>query len=213
VRFERAIAVPNDLTFVIAASGVLAEKTGSALELYNRVSRRLSAGLESWNRTTGRTDVSMGAAIASSPDARMQIREVLRASTDAAYPPESLLRRFDQFDTEANEIIPAAADALARGDVAAFGNHVAESQRGAERALENQIPETVALVRRARTIGAVAASAFGAGFGGSVWALVDSSSVEDFRREWMQRYHMAFPERADRSDFFSTRAGPAATAL
>jgi hypothetical protein len=29
----------------------------------------------------------------------------------------------------------------------------------------------------------------------------------------MERYHRAFPERADRSDFFVTRAGPAATAL
>ena len=213
VTFERAIAIPDDLTFVIAASGVLAEKAGSALELYNRVSRRLSTALESWNRATGRADVSMGAAIASSPDARAQIREVLRTASDAAYPPESLLRRFDQFDAETNEIIPGAADALARGDIAAFGAYVAESQRGAERALENQIPETVALVRRARTLGAVASSAFGAGFGGSVWALVDSSSADDFRREWSERYHLAFPERADRSDFFTTRAGPAATAL
>jgi galactokinase len=213
VTFERAIAIPDDLTFVIAASGVLAEKTGSALELYNRVSRRLSTGLESWNRVAGRADASMGAAIASSPGARAQIREVLRTASDAAYPPESLLRRFDQFDVETNEIIPGAADALAHGDVAAFGTYVAESQRGAERALENQIPETVALVRRARTLGAVAASAFGAGFGGSVWALVDSSSTDDFRREWSERYHLAFPERADRSDFFSTRAGPPATAL
>ena len=213
VRFERSIPIPDDLTFVIAASGILAEKTGAALELYNRVSRRLSVGLECWNRATDRTDTSIGAAIASSPDARAQIRDVLRVAANAAYPAESLLRRFDQFDAEANEIIPAAAGALARGDIAAFGAHVAESQRGAERALENQIPETVALVRLARNIGAVAASAFGAGFGGSVWALVDSSSADDFRRDWMERYHRAFPERVDRSEFFSTRAGPAATAL
>jgi galactokinase len=213
VTFERAIPLSDNLIFVIAASGVLAEKTGSALELYNRVSRRLSIGLECWNRATGRTDPSMGSAIATSPDARARIRDILGAATNAEYPAESLVRRFEQFDSEVNEIIPSAADALARGDVAAFGAHVAESQRGAERALENQIPETVALVRLARSMGADAASAFGAGFGGSVWALVDSSAAEGFQREWMERYHRAFPERADRSDFFVTRAGPAATAL
>lgn len=213
VRFERAIPLPDSLTFVIAASGVLAEKTGSALELYNRVSSRLGVGLELWNRATGRTDTSMGAATASSPDARVRIRDVLRAAADVPYSAESLLRRFDQFDAEANEIIPAAGDALSRGDVDTFGTFVADSQRGAERALENQIPETVALVRRARATGALAASAFGAGFGGSVWALVDSSSADEFRREWMQRYHIAFPERADYSEFFITHAAPAAMQL
>ncbi len=46
------------------------------------------------------------------------------------------------------------------------------SQEAAERWLGNQIPETIALARLARHVGATAASAFGAGFGGSVWALV-----------------------------------------
>ena len=88
-----------------------------------------------------------------------------------------------------------------------------QSQRGAERGLENQIAETVALVHAARKLGAIAASAFGGGFGGSVWALVASSSVEDFRRGWARAYHEAFPQHARHSDFFGTRAGPAAIRL
>ena len=45
------------------------------------------------------------------------------------------------------------------------------SQESAERLLGNQVPETAVLVASARAFGAFASSAFGAGFGGSVWAL------------------------------------------
>jgi galactokinase len=213
VTFERAIALPAGYTFVVGASGIIAEKTGAALDHYNRVSRRLSAGLEAWQRATNRTDVSMGVAIASSPDASERIREVLEAADDPDFTAKSLVERFDQFDAESNEIIPAAGDALARGDVAQFGQIVARSQRGAERVLENQIPETIALVRQARELGAVAASAFGAGFGGSVWALVESTRVEVFRSRWATAYRESFPESARRSEFFGTLAGPPATRL
>ena len=86
-----------------------------------------------------------------------------------------LLDRFNQFVEESTELVPAAADELGAGDLDAFGRTVARSQELAERLLRNQVPETVALVRSARDHGAWAASAFGAGFGGSVWALVDAS--------------------------------------
>lgn len=213
VRFERAIPLPRDYSFVIGASGVLAEKTGAALQLYNGVSRRLSVALECWRSASGRPDISMGAAVASSGDARERIRAILVASRSAEYPAQSLVDRFDQFVVEANEIIPAAGDALIRGDLDAFGDAVARSQLGAQNHLENQIPETIALVRGARDLGAAAASAFGAGFGGSVWALVQSDSVEAFRQKWSNAFHRAFPENEARSDFFVTRAGPPATRL
>lgn len=74
--------------------------------------------------------------------------------------------------------------------------------------LGNQVPETNALTRIARELGAVAASAFGAGFGGSVWALVRTDQEESFKLEWAERYRSRFPESAKRSTFFSTCAGP-----
>lgn len=213
VTFERAVPLPSGYGFVIAASGVLAEKTGAALEHYNRVSLRLSAALDHWRRATGRPDASMGAALMASPDARDRIRAVLSGASDAEYSAESLVRRFDQFSTESQEIIPAAGDALAREDLRTFGDLVARSQSGAESGLENQIPETITLVRQARELGAVAASAFGAGFGGSVWAMVSLSAVGSFLTSWSAAYSAAFPEHAARSDFFSTRAGPSAMQL
>ena len=61
------------------------------------------------------------------------------------------------------------------------------SQEDAERLLGNQVPETVALAALARSCGAFAATSFGAGFGGSVWALVDRADVDAVVRDWEAR--------------------------
>ena len=56
----------------------------------------------------------------------------------------------------------------------------------------------------------MAASSFGAGFGGSVWALVEAAAAEDFLTEWADGYFAEFPQHARRAAFFATAAGPAA---
>ena len=110
---------------------------------------------------------------------------------------------------EAIDIIPQASDALARGDLGRFGALVDDSQAAAERWLANQIPETIALARIARSHGAIAASAFGAGFGGSVWALVRSEDASAFIDAWRRDYLGRFPAHADLAQFFITTPGPA----
>jgi len=72
------------------------------------------------------------------------------------------------------------------------------------------VPETVALAREARQLGARAASAFGAGFGGSVWALVRQPDVPSFLTAWRARYQEQFPDAAAGASFFETRPGPSA---
>jgi galactokinase len=89
-----------------------------------------------------------------------------------------------------------------------FGGVVARSQAGAERLLRNQIPETIGLVASARSLGAIAASAFGAGFGGSVWALVPAGEADRFRASWEGDYRRRFPDAAASSELFVTRPGP-----
>jgi galactokinase len=76
--------------------------------------------------------------------------------------------------------------------------------------LHNQIPETVFLARRARELGAVAASAFGAGFGGSVWALVARREAEALAARLAADYRERFPQHADLAEVFVTQAGPPA---
>jgi len=217
VRFERTVPLPQDHVFVIGACGVLAEKTGAALGLYNRQARRVHALLDRWRSVTGRDDATLAAVLASSPDALQRLRAIVRDPAVAAesdgFDATDLVMRLDQFAAEALEIIPAAGDALERGDLRTLGELVDRSQRGAEVLLGNQVPETVHLARSARSLGAVAASAFGAGFGGSVWTLVRRDDVERFTACWEEHYLARFPAYVDRATFFVTLAAPPAMTL
>jgi len=210
---ESRVALPAGLTFVIASSGVLAEKTGAALAAYNRASRSAARVLETWRRASGRADATLYSAATSSPDARDRIRAALGTAGDSEFSGDVLRDRFDQFCAESLDILPAAAAALGAGDVLQFGALVDRSQRAAETCLGNQIPETMTLARSARACGAVAASAFGAGFGGSVWALVDASRADAFMRAWSAAYREAHPDRASGARFFGSGAGPSARAF
>jgi len=201
-RFEGAVPLPDELRFVVAASGVVAAKTGSALALYNHAAANAAAALEAWRAGTGSVAPTLAAALADMPNAMERFRELLRGRDD-------LLRRVEQFDREA-ALVRDAGGALARGDLDLVGRLVDESQVGAEQLLGNQVPETIALARDARELGAVAASAFGAGFGGSVYALVRASEGGDFERRWAERYLAAFPGRRTHATFFITGAAAAA---
>lgn len=208
VRHERTIELPEHHHFVIAVSGVHAEKTGAARDAYNRASLAMVEILERWRRSTGRGDATIAAAVASAPDAADQLRACVRDGGDGDIPASMLLDRLEHFLAESEAIIPAAAEALAHGELEALGRVVDQSQLGAEQLLGNQTPETVALARTARELGAVAASGFGAGFGGSVWALVRSEQASELRARWAERYCADFPAAAAHASCFETHAGP-----
>lgn len=208
IRFEREVRVPSDYSIVIGVSGVEADKTGNALEAYNRASLAAREILELWRAATGRDDASLAAAMASSTDAAERMRGILSSTTDTGSAPELLLNRLAQFMEESNEIVPGVADALADGDLERVGALMDRSQHLAETCLGNQTAETSELARSARALGAAAASAFGAGFGGSVWALVPSAQANRFRDSWAAQYRARFPGRAAGSEFLVTAAGP-----
>jgi galactokinase len=209
-RLERRLPMPAGYIFAIASSGVAAEKTGEAMEKYNRASRLAAEAARVWREATGRNDPHIAAALASAGLAASaeRVRAALAGATE-----KDLLARFEHFLGESEEIVPSAGDALARGDLPAFGRLVALSQKLAEGYLGNQVPETVLLARAARELGAAAASAFGAGFGGSVWALVRRDEAGRFLAPWAARYRAAFPLRAAGAAFFVSGAGPAAIEL
>jgi len=210
VRLERGIAVPDGHIFAVASSGVAAEKTGGAMEKYNRASRLAAEAARMWCGATGRQDAHMAAALRSGEGAAARLRAVLSAAPPGGpFSPRELAVRFEHFLAESEEIIPAAGDALADGRPVDFGRLADRSQRLAETLLGNQAPETIFLARSARELGAVGASAFGAGFGGSVWALVSRGGADSLLGAWAARYREAFPAAAGRARFFSTGAGPA----
>ncbi len=213
VRPETAPQLPAGFAFAIGSSGVVAEKTGSAMHKYNRVSRLARLVLEAWNKSTGRTDPHLAAAIQGGNGAIMQMRGILASAACDEATPDELLERFEQFYAENEEIIPTAGKALAAGDVATFGMMVDRSQDLTERQLKNQVPETVFLARTARELGAHAASAFGAGFGGSVWTIVKEADGPKMLAAWSSAYAKAFPASAKNAVFFITHPGPASTWL
>lgn len=208
-----SVPVPGGFTFVVASSGVVAAKTGNARERYNRASRLAGAILERWNEATGRKDATLGAAVRSDPGARERMADLISqepaAGRDTA---EALGRRLAHFVLESEVLVPNAGRALAAGDLAAFGAASDQSQQAADELLGNQVAETIALAHSARALGAAAASAFGAGFGGGVWALVREPEAPRFLEAWRERYRkLAEPGVHARSIFFVTAAGPPAT--
>jgi galactokinase len=213
VHFERDVPMPPGHVFAVAFSGLLAEKTGAALATYNRASRAAARVLQIWREASGLAAATLESAVAEDGGAEGRIRDVIAGSGDTEFGVDLLRKRFDQFVLESRTIVPGAGDALREGDLGRFGALVDRSQRAVEEWLGNQVPETAALARDARRLGAVAASAFGAGFGGSVWAMVPAAACGDFIREWRAAFERSFPEPAARAVFFETSPGPSAFRL
>ncbi len=201
-----SVRLPDELSFVVAVSGLLAEKSGSALAAYNQASTRTSQIVTAWNDATGRSDVTIADALAADEDAAEGLRSVV------AHSPE-LTARLRAFLTESEEIIPAATAALEAGDLTTFGHLSDLSQRNADQQLGNQVPETNRLQELARGLGAFGSTSFGAGFGGSVWALTRTADAADFSSEWLARYTSEFLEVEGRASALVTRPGGPARRL
>ena len=167
-----AAPVPREWRFVLAPCGVTASKTGKAREPYNRLSAEAAELLDKWNRSGGRAN-SLGAALQSGPEAAARLAAM-------AGP---LKKRLDHFISE-DARATAALAAIAAADADGLGLLSEQSQADAETLLGNQIPETSALARAAIKAGAFAACSFGAGFGGSVWALVEAERAAKFAHAW-----------------------------
>jgi galactokinase len=212
IRHECDVPLPKRHVLTLGVSGVVAMKTGEAMAKYNRASLAARRILELWRAGGGGNDTTIAAALAGSPEVPEKMRGILADSKEQDFSARELLDRFEQFFEESSRIIPSATEALLSGDIVRFGSLVDASQHGAEILLGNQVPETIALAASARSLGAVAASAFGAGFGGSVWALVPARQAADFEHRWATSYRQQFP--ASRHEcFFTTRPGPPAMRL
>ena len=182
------VAMPDEWHFVLAPSAVRSSKTGNAQAAYNNLARGVQVLLEIWNASHPRA-ASLGAVLArGGVDA---LRDLVRGSSFADWPPDVLRRRLDHFVGE-DARIPEALDAFRTSNVARLSALAQASQAEAEQLLGNQVPETIALARAARERGAFAACSFGAGFGGSVWALVEHDA-DRFAQRWQPGAFVARP--------------------
>jgi len=196
-----SVALPTEWRFVVTPSGVPAQKAGTAREAYNRLSEGTRILLDLWNQQSERIASSLGSAliaegitlesVRSSP-AVDRLRASVRQASVPRWSPVELETRLEHFIRE-DARIAGAVTAFAAADAVGLGQLAADSQHDAETLLGNQIPETIALPRTARTLGAFAARSFGAGFGGSVWALVERERAEEFAGRWSSEAFVAAP--------------------
>ncbi len=209
VSFRRTIELADEYVFAIASSGVVAEKTGAALEKYNRLSAMVRTIVDTWCRSTNRYEQSLATILDSAPDATERLREVLAKTKNEMFASHDLLERLDHFVVE-SRLIRSVPDLITPATIDKFGDLVRQSHELGVKLLKNQTPETIRLVEIAHQLGAPAASTFGAGFGGSIWALVHRDAASSFLDEWQSRYQLEFTEPATHSDFFATRPGSSA---
>ncbi len=186
--------VPHDWRFVLAPCGVPSEKTGSAKDAYNRLAEGAQLLLGLWNRFESPAS-SLGAALVSDASAEKRLRHLVSQAQVPGWSAAALEKRLAHFVRE-DARVPDALAAFKTADAAAVARLSAESQSDAETLLGNQIPATIALARAAREQGAFAASSFGAGFGGSVWSLVERDKAASFAERWQPGAFVATPAPA-----------------
>ncbi len=192
----RAIArtpVPEGWRFVLTPCGVPAQKAGAAREAYNRLAEGVRLLLDLWNQDASQSAASLGAALGGqSPESVEQMRALVRRSRISGWPSDALERRLDHFIRE-DARVADALESFRTANASQVGLLAEGSQLDAERLLGNQIPETSALARSARSLGALAACSFGAGFGGSLWALVERDRAASFAERWHAEAFVARP--------------------
>jgi galactokinase len=183
-------AVPHDWQFVVASSGVAAEKTGAALASYNRLARGAAILLDLWNAREAPAE-SLAAALGTGPDAFERLQNHIERSRVEDWPPETLTARLRHFIREDARV--ASAEAAFRGtDAGRVALLAADSQSDSEHLLRNQLSQTVGLARLAIESGAFSSRSFGAGFGGGVWALVRRDRAHNFASDWLRTYQQSF---------------------
>ena len=214
MRIEQTLSFPAQWAFVIGVSGVLAHKTGAALEDYNRGPSIVQSVLVRWNKATGRNDVSLAGAVrhlvgdaTGEQAAADPVLQNLLGLCESGYERE----RIEQFLIESLVLVPAGARLIAAADPG-VGEVLQRSQELADQGLRNQVPQTRLMVSLAREMGAIGASSFGAGWGGSVYALVPTDDAEDFASQWLQAYRDREQE-AEHASTIVTRPGSGACRL
>jgi len=140
----RHVAIPAEWAFLIADSGVRAEKSGAAREEYNA---RRTAGTTALERLGLRTYRDGAPEMAARLDDPRERDAFLHVTTEAAR-------------------VPAAVEAMEQDDLPRFGELLLESHASLRDRLRVSCPELDRLVDAAMRNGAAGARLTGAGFGG-----------------------------------------------
>jgi len=206
----RHVAVPEDWRFVVADTGVRAEKSGPAQLAYNHRRSECEEALALVSATAEARGMVMEA-----PGSYRELMDKLGldsiwVAADAALKGK-LLRRFRHVISEARRV-EEASDHILGGDLHGFGSLMDASHGSLHTDYNVSCPELDALVALAREGGAEGARLTGAGFGGCVVALTDMERVDSVL-ELMSREYFEPRGMADQLDrhLFVARASRGAS--
>lgn len=182
----RHLAVPEGWCFVVADSGVRAEKSGGAQAAYNQRRSECEEALGEVVRLALEGD-RLSATPRGYPDLLrlMGVPEVLAMAEDVLQ--GRLLRRFRHVVSEAARV-DQAADCLLNADLAGFGTLMDASHGSLHTDYQVSCRELDELAAIAREGGAAGARLTGAGFGGCIVALTDRSTVDTVLEGLLEQY-------------------------
>ncbi len=170
----RKVSLPSDASVLILDSGIPRGLSSSA---YNERREQCEQGVKSVREHGG-------------DDGVVALRDVTLDALTSARPGMSdvVFRRCRHVVTE-NRRVVSAADALGRGDMASLGKLMGESHESMRDDYEISLPDVDALVRfAAEPTGSYGARLTGAGFGGAVVAVAETSLAEDVASDVIERY-------------------------
>jgi galactokinase len=171
------VPIPSDWRFVVADTGVRAEKSGAAQRAYNLRRAECEQALEVVGEELVRTG-GVPRPPSSYPAMLQAVRHDGALTAGESVLTGNLLKRFRHVVTEAHRV-GLAADMLLSADLAGFGN-LMDASHGSLRTDYNvsssELDELVALAKEG---GAVGARLTGAGFGGCIVALAPLMGVDD----------------------------------
>jgi galactokinase len=210
------------LAMVIASSGIEAEKTTAKLEEFNNavfMARAAHKTLSEFIRNNTAEGKRAGHRVEGLTlwQASNLLMEIL--SREPSKPPFDISNIFDEgresrvrvrFEhlLHEMELLQGFLHHYAQKDYHQLQKCVQRSQHLTETLLKNTVPETRFLPACAVEEGAVAASAFGAGFGGSVYALIEAEKADNFANVWEQKYVEAFPGNKSKARFLVMKSPP-----
>ncbi len=140
-QFLQKVSLPAGWGLAIGSSGARAEKTGAAMQRYNRLSRLTAETTAAWHKATGRSDVNLAAMLRSADYSNDKLKSILSQNIQLTWR-QNIFCRLEHFISEDQQFVPAAIDALSKGDIHGFARAVNESHDFGDKLLENQIPET-----------------------------------------------------------------------
>jgi galactokinase len=181
------VSIPEEYVVVVAYSGKKAEKTKDAMAKYNRLSGDAARAVQALNEANGTEHTLLRDFY---PE--LSFRERTETATDQLKGDKSLLERSYQFFRE-REIIFEAVECLKESRMEAYGRLINESHDLSRKYLKNIASEVDYLQQSANELGALGATGFGGGFGGSCYAVIQESRVENFIVQWSENYHERFP--------------------